>query len=49
MYFSVDYFSAMYRSLMDCNIKIKFTPQQIIMIGENDNTIKVGILRGKNM
>lgn len=49
MYFSVEYFSAMYRSLADQNIKVKFTPQQIIMIGENDNAIKVAILRGKNM
>ena len=47
MYFSVDYFSAMYRSLIDDNLKIKFAPTQIIMIGENDNVIKVGALRGK--
>lgn len=49
MYFSVEYFVAMYRSLLDCDVKIKFTPQQIIMIGENENIIKVAILRGKNM
>ena len=49
MYFSIDYFSAMYRSLADQNVKVKIMPQQIVMIGENDNVTKVAILRGKNM
>jgi hypothetical protein len=49
MHFSVEYFSAMYRALSDQNVKIKITPQQIVMVGENDNTNKVAILRGKNM
>lgn len=47
MYFSVEYFSAMYRSLTDCNLMVKFAPTQIIMIGENDNVVKVGAIRGK--
>lgn len=49
MYFSVDYFSAMYRSLVDDNLRIMIAPTQIIMIGENDNAIKVGALRGKKI
>lgn len=49
MHFSVEYFSAMYRSMADLDVKIKFTPQQIIMIGESETSTKVAILRGKNM
>ena len=49
MYFSVEYFAAMFRSLNEQNIKIKFTPKQIIMFGNNNNVSKVVILRGKNM
>lgn len=49
MYFSVEYFAAMFRSLHDQNIKIKFTPKQIIMYGNDNNVSKVVILRGKNM
>lgn len=48
IYFSVEYFSSMYRSLSD-NIKIKFMPMQIIMTCETDDVVKVGIIRGKNM
>lgn len=47
MYFSVDYFTSMYRSLND-NVKIMFSPVQIVMIGETDETVKIGIIRGKN-
>lgn len=46
MYFSVDYFCSMYRSLNE-NLKIKFAPTQIIMISDSDEVIKVGALRGK--
>lgn len=48
MHFSVEYFANMYRALSNQNIKIKFMPSQIIMCGENDNVVKVCLLRGKN-
>jgi hypothetical protein len=46
-YFSVDYFSALFRSMYKDTIKVKFLPERILMASENDNAYRVGALRGK--
>lgn len=49
MYFSVEYFASMFRGLNNQNIKVKITPKQIIMLGEENNVTKICVLRGKNV
>ena len=48
-YFSVDYFAQLYRAMGVDNVKIKFTPSQIIMMSEDEDSLRIGILRGKIM
>lgn len=49
MYFSVEYFASMFRALVNQNIKVRITPKQIIMLGEENNVTKICVLRGKSL
>ena len=48
-YFSFDYFAQLYRAMGTDNVKLKLTPSQIIMMSDDENSLQVGILRGKIM
>lgn len=48
-YFSYDYFSQLYRAMGSDNVRINVTPTQIIMMADDEKSLKIGILRGKVM
>lgn len=49
-YFSLEYFTQLFRTLGgNESVKMKLTPTQIIMVNEDQQALRVAILRGKNM